>query len=167
MNDLQLYIKIALWSQIVASVIFIAVLVWMWFRWIVPVVMAAQERSNRQIAEAEAHRDEVKAALEALRAEIETARHDAALIERRAGARAEHEHQALLQEATESGERSLSDAGRELQRARTAARQRLRDELIERALQTAREEASRRVGPELDSRFIAGFAGSLEGAPRG
>ncbi len=38
-----------------------AVLVYMWFRWILPVVMAAQERSNRQIAEGERHRDEVKA----------------------------------------------------------------------------------------------------------
>ena len=38
----------------------------MWFRWLLPVFMAAQERSNKQIAEAERHRDEVKAALETL-----------------------------------------------------------------------------------------------------
>ena len=167
MSDAQLYIRIALWSQVVSSVIFVAALVWMWFRWIVPVVMAAQERSNRQIAEAESHRDEVKAALESLRAEIETARHDATLIEERAGVRAEHERQAALQEATEAGERALADAGRELERARAAAQQRLRLELIERSLRTAREEATRRIGPELDAHFISGFAGSLESPSHG
>ena len=63
MNDAQFYIKIAIWSQVVSSIIFLGVLAYMWFRWILPVVMAAQERSNRQIAEAERHRDEVKGAL--------------------------------------------------------------------------------------------------------
>lgn len=167
MNDAQFYIKIAIWSQVVSSIIFLAVLAYMWFRWILPVVMAAQQRSNRQIAEGERHRDEVKAALDSLRAEIETARHDAHLIEERATARAEHERQALVREATEAGERALTEAGRELERARAAARQRLRDELVASALQIAREDAARRVGPALDARFIERFTGSLEGAPRG
>ena len=30
MNDLQFYIKIAIWSQIVSSIVFLGVLVWMW-----------------------------------------------------------------------------------------------------------------------------------------
>jgi F0F1-type ATP synthase membrane subunit b/b' len=167
MNDAQFYIKIAIWSQVVSSVIFLGVLAYMWLRWILPVVMAAQERSNRQIAEAERHRDEVKGALESLHEQVETARHDAGLIEQRAGARAEHERAALLQEATEAGERALADAGRELERARIAAGQRLRDELVERALRVAREEAARRINPAVESRFIEGFTGSLEGAPRG
>ena len=63
MNGEQLYLQIAVWSQILSSVVFIAVLVFMWVRWIMPVVMAAQERSNRQIADAERHRDELKGAL--------------------------------------------------------------------------------------------------------
>lgn len=167
MNDPKLYIQIALWSQVVAAIVFIAVLVYMWFRWIQPVVMAAQERSNRQIAEAERHRDEVKGALETLRGEIETARHDAKLIEERAGARAQHEREAVLREATEAGERAIADAGRELERARAAARQRLRDELVENALRIAREDAARQIGPALDARFIERFAGSLKEAPRG
>jgi F0F1-type ATP synthase membrane subunit b/b' len=129
--------------------------------------LAAQERSNRQIAEAERHRDEVKVALETLRSEIDTAHHDATLIEGRAGARAEHERQALLQEATEAGERALVDAGRELERARAAARQQLRDGLVEQALQLAREEAARRVGPALDARLVDRFANSLESVPHG
>lgn len=167
MNDSRLYIEIAVWSQIASSIVFIGALVFMWFRWLLPVFMAAQERSNQQIAAAERHRDEVKAALETLRGEIETARHDATLIEGRAEARAEHERQALLQEAKEAGERALADAGLELGRARVAARQSLRDELVKRALVLTREDAARRVDAAVDARIVDRFAGSLESVAHG
>ena len=167
MSDVQFYIKIAIWSQVVSSVVFIAVLVYIWSRWIYPVVLAAQDRSNRQIAEAERHRDEAKGALEALRREIETAHHDAKLIAERVDERADHERQALLREAEEAGERALADAGRELERARAAGRQRLRDELVEKALRLAREDAARRIDPAAQERLVSGFAGSLETVARG
>jgi len=166
-TDARLYLQIAVWSQIVSSIVFLGVLVFMWFRWFMPVVMAAQARSNRQIAEAERHRDEVKGALEALNAEIDTARHDAALIEKRAKARAGHERELLLKESTDAGERLLSDAGHELERARAAARHQLRDEILERALKLARDEAAARAGPALDARFVDALTGSLEHAARG
>lgn len=167
MSDSQLYLQIAVWSQIASSIVFIGVLIYMWNRWLMPVVLAAQERSNRQIAEAERHRDEVKGALEVLRQEIETARHDAQLIAERASRRGQHERELLIKEATDAGERALADAGRELERARAAAKHRLRDEILERALRIAREDASRRVGPELDARFVDRFAGELEHVARG
>src|SRR5579875_3545944 len=100
MNQDQLYLNIAVWRQVVSSIVFIAVLVWMWFKWLMPVFLSAQERSNKQMAEAERHRDEVKGALDALRSEIETARHDAELIKQRAAEQAEHERKAALAEAT-------------------------------------------------------------------
>jgi F-type H+-transporting ATPase subunit b len=167
MSEALLYFRIAVWSQVGSSIVFIAALVYVWFRWLMPVFLAAQERSNKQIAEAERHRDEVKGALAALRQEIETARHDAQLIEQRASRRAQHERELLLKEATEAGERVLTDAGRELERARTAARTRLRDEIFERALQLAREDAARRVGPELDARFVDRLTTEMEQAARG
>jgi F0F1-type ATP synthase membrane subunit b/b' len=139
----------------------------MWYRWLLPVFMAAQERSNHAIAQAEQHRDEVKGALEALREAIEAARRDAELIERRAAEHAEHERQLVLKEAADAGERALADANRELERARAAGRQRLRDELVERALGLARSEARKRVSPALDARFVERFTGSLERASRG
>jgi F0F1-type ATP synthase membrane subunit b/b' len=129
--------------------------------------MAAQERSNQQIADAERHRDEAKAALQTLREDIEGARHDAKLIEQRVSERADHEREALLQETTEAGERALAEAGRELERARAAARQRLRDELLESALRLARQEAAQRVDAALDARLVDRFAGSLEGIAGG
>jgi F0F1-type ATP synthase membrane subunit b/b' len=167
MNDSQLYLQIAVWSQIVSSIVFIGVLAYMWNRWLMPVVFAAQERSNAQIAQAERHRDEVKGALEALRQEIETARHDAQLIEQRVNTRAAHEREQLVKEANEAGERVVADAARELERARAAARHRLRDEILERALQLARREAAQRVGPATDARFVESFAGSLERSAHG
>jgi F0F1-type ATP synthase membrane subunit b/b' len=167
MSDSQLYLNIAIWSQVISSIVFIGALVFMWFRWLMPLFMAAQDRSNRQIAEAERHRDEAKAALETLREEIEGARHDAKLIEERVNERVDHERAALLQETTEAGERALAEAGRELEWARAAARQRLRDQLLEGALRLARQEATQRVDAALDARLVDSFAGSLEGIARG
>jgi F-type H+-transporting ATPase subunit b len=167
MNDLQFYIKIAIWSQVVSSIVFLGVLVYIWSRWILPVVMTAQERSNRKIAEAERHRDEAKAALQTLREEIESARHDATLIKQRVNERVDHERAALLQETTDAGERALAEAGLELERARAAAGQRLRDDLLEGALRLARQEAAQRVDAALDARLVDRFAGSFEGIAGG
>jgi F0F1-type ATP synthase membrane subunit b/b' len=167
MSAASLYFQIAVWSQIVSSIVFIGAFVYVWARWVMPAVLEAQARGNRQIAEAERHRDEVKRARETLREEIETARHDAELIAKRASGRADHERQAMLREAEEAGQRALADAGRELERARAAARHRLRDELVGRALQLARDEAARRVGPALDARLVDSFADSLEGVAHG
>ncbi len=167
MNEAKLYLEIAVWSQVVSSIVFIGVLVYMWFKVLLPVFLAAQARSNAQIAEAERHRDEVKGALEMLRQEIATAHRDADLIERRVIERVEHEREAMREETTEAGERALADAGRELERARAAARALLRDELVEGALKRAREEAALRVDAAADARLVDAFAGSLEAASRG
>lgn len=167
MSDAQLYFHIAVWSQIASSVLFIGALVFVWSRWLMPVFLAAQDRSNRQIAEAERHRDEVKGALEALGEEIRSARHDAQLIEQRAGQHAEHERELSRKDATEAGERALADANRELERARAAARHQLRDDMLGSALRLARESAMQRVGPDLDARFVDHFTDSLEPAARG
>jgi F0F1-type ATP synthase membrane subunit b/b' len=167
MSEAQLYLQIAVWSQVASSFVFIALLVYMWARFIKPVVMAAQERSNRQIAEAERHRDEVKGALTALHEEIGSAGRDAELIAQRAELHAAREREAVLAEATESGERALRDAQGELERARSAARQNLRDDLVERALKIAREDAALRIGPSIDERLIEGFAGTLQEGARG
>jgi F0F1-type ATP synthase membrane subunit b/b' len=162
MNEERLYLEISIWSQVVSSILFIGALVFIWNKWIQPVVMAAQARSNAQIAESERHRDEAKDALGALREEIDSARRDAELIEQRAELHAQRERETILKEATEAGERALRDAGGELERARAAARRRLRDELLDRALQIARHDAVRRVDAALDSRLVERFVGSLE-----
>jgi F-type H+-transporting ATPase subunit b len=164
MSDAKLYLEIAIWSQVVSSFVFIGALVFIWFRWLLPVFLSAQDRSNRAIAEAERHRDEVKAALETLRSEIDSARHDAELIVQRADDHAQHERQSALDEVNDAGVRALENAGKEIDRARAAARARLRADLLGRALRVAREDAVRRIGPSLDERLIDTFVGSLERA---
>jgi F0F1-type ATP synthase membrane subunit b/b' len=157
----QFYIQVAIWSQVVASILFLAVMVWLWFRFIQPAVLTAQDNSNKQIAEAERHRDEAKATLELLGGEIEGAKHDGELIKTRAAAQAEREYATGVAEATESGERALRNAGGELDRARASAREQLRVDLLDRALAQARIEAQRRVDASVNTvlvdRFIAGL----------
>jgi F0F1-type ATP synthase membrane subunit b/b' len=162
MSEERLYLEISIWSQVVSSILFLGALVFIWNKWIQPVVMAAQARSNAQIAESERHRDEAKGALGALREEIDSARRDADLIEQRAELHAQRERESIIKDATEAGERALRDAGGELERARSAARLRLRDELLDRALEIARHDAVRRVDSALDSRLVERFVGSLE-----
>jgi F-type H+-transporting ATPase subunit b len=163
----QLYLEISIWSQAVSSILFVAALVFIWYRWLWPVLLAAQAQSNRQIAEAERHRDEVKGALESLKGEIESARRDAALIAQRAELHAQRERESLLSETTQAGERALSDAQGELERARDEARRRLRDELVSQALTIARDAAAARVGPSLDAGLIEHFINTLQAGAGG
>jgi len=162
MNDAQFYIKAALYSQLLSAVVFIGVLVYIWSKYILPVVMAAQARSNEQIAEAERHRDEAHAAITTLRNEIESARRDANLIAERAETHAAHERDATLAEATAAGERQVRDAGGELERARDVARQHLREALVAGALRIARSEAPERLGASGERKLIDAGVGALE-----
>lgn len=164
MSDPQFYVRIALWSQVVAAVLFICFLVWLWTKYLQPAVLAAQERQNKQIAEAERHRDEAKAMLDVLRTQITGASHDADAIKQRAVAQAKREYDAAVAEATEAGQRALANANGELQRARAAARDQLRREMLDRALSQARRDAERRIDTPTNARLVNDFLGSLESA---
>lgn len=158
----QSYVTIAIWSQVASAIVFMAALVYLWFRFLQPVVLAAQERSNDQIAEAERHRDDAKRALSALHEEIAGAKHDAELIQKRATQEAERERRAALDEARQEGERALRNAGGELERARSAARDRFREKLVSKALEEARKGAERAVDASVNRRLVERFFGSLE-----
>lgn len=163
MSD-QVYVNLAIWSQVAAAVVFIGALAYLWVRYLQPMVLAAQARSNEQIAEAERHRDNAKAALDALIEEIDNAAHDADLIRERAKHQAEREHAAILAETNLAGERLLRNASGELERARAAARERLRGELVIRALQLARNDAAKRIDRPVQERLVEGFLNTLERA---
>jgi F0F1-type ATP synthase membrane subunit b/b' len=158
----QFYIQVAIWSQVISSILFFGVLVWLWVRFIQPAVLAAQDNSNRQIAEAERHRDEAKAALDVLGGEIDGAKRDAELIVARATAQAEREYAASIAEANDMGERALRNAGGELDRARASARDQLRVELLDRALAQARTEAARRVDATMNAALVGRFTSELK-----
>lgn len=156
------YELISTWSQVISSILFLAVMIWLAVKLGGPAVLAARDEKNKQIAEAERHRDEAKAAVELLRADMQGASQDADAIRTRAATQAEHERAAALAEAKDAGERTLRGAGGELDRARLAARERLRTEILDRALEIARSDATARVDAAANAKLVANFVSTLE-----
>lgn len=156
------YTRIALYSQVISAVLFVAAMVWIWIRFIQPAVLSAQQNQNAQLAEAERHRDEAKRVLEGLQGEIGIAKRDAQAIKGRIEAQAAVERDNSLREAREAGERALRNAEAELDRGRAAARERLREDLVNRALAMARTEAANRIDAAADAKLVGAFVGKLE-----
>ena len=156
------YEAIATWSQVISSILFIAVLGWLFRRYLIPLVLAAQKAKNDEIALAERRRDEAKATLEALQARTGDAQADAKAIQARALAQAERERAAAISQAKEAGERVLHNAQGELGRARAAARAQLRGELASGALTLARAEAAQRVDEAHQRQIVSGFRRFVE-----
>lgn len=156
------YEAVALWSQVLSAILFIAVLVWMWFKFLQPAVLLAQQNANAAIAEAERHRDEAKVELESLRGEIENAQRDAIAIKQRVQAQAKVECDAMVADASRAGERGIVNAQGELDRSRAAARERLREELLDQALTLARTQAQQRVDAGMNAALVGSFLSNLE-----
>ncbi|MHB8148471.1 MAG: F0F1 ATP synthase subunit B family protein [Vulcanimicrobiaceae bacterium] len=156
------YDQLAVWSQVISALLFMVALVAIWIKWIAPAVLAAQEAHNQQIVQAERHRDEAKAALEALRREIDGAKRDADLIRERAKHQAELEKEAAIAQARAAGERSLRNAEGELDRVRAEARERLRGELIEKALAFAQTRATSRMNAATNVTLVDRLIATLE-----
>jgi F-type H+-transporting ATPase subunit b len=156
------YEAVALWSQVISAILFIAVLVWMWIKFLQPAVLVAQQNANAALAQAERHRDQARAELESLRGEIDRAQNDAAAIRQRVQAQAKAECEAIVTEARRAGERSVSNAQGELGRSRAAARLRLRDELLDKAFALAREQAQQRVDDRVNAQLVGAFVSHLE-----
>ncbi len=153
------YEQLAIGSQVVASVLFLVVLVILWNRYVSPAVIASQTRKNTELAESEARRDAARAETEVARGEIARAEDDARTIRARGEADAKRTREAILAAANAEGERLVRNADGELDRGRAAARDRLRTDMLEKAMQIAREaslhldEATNRrlVGEAVDS----------------
>jgi len=164
MNE-AFYEHVALWSQVLGSVAFLAIVVWGWFRFVTPAVIAQRDQKNAELVEAERRRDAARAEVDAARRELESAAHDARAIR----ARAEHDagrlRERIVTEAASEGDRLVRNAEGELSRGLMAARERLRDELLARALEIARESAIN-VGSETERRLVDDVISSLESAGR-
>lgn len=156
------YTAIAEYSQIASAVLFVVAMGWIWVKFIQPAVIAAHQNANAQLAEAERHRDAAKAQLESLQGEIDSARRDAIAIKQRVEAQAKVECEAIVSEARRAGERSVKNAQGELERSLAAARERLRDELLDQALTLARTQAQQRVDAGVNARLVGSFLSNLE-----
>ncbi len=140
MND-GFYEQLAIGSQIVASILFIIVLVYLWRRFLAPAVVAAQARKNAELLEAEQRRDAAKAEIGVAQAEAAVADNDVRAITQRGQADAAATRERILREGQAESERLLRNAEGELERGRNAARERLREDLLARAIAIARRAA--------------------------
>ena len=156
------YEKVAEWSQVAASVLFLAAMIWIWMKFIMPAVLQAQQKQNAQLAEAEHRRDDAKAGLDALQGELENAKRDARAMQERVAGLASAEREEALRETREAGERAVRSAEGELARSRAAARERLREELLCKALDAARAKATEHVDASVNERLVASFVSDLE-----
>ena len=151
------YDAIAFWSQIAGFVLFALALVWAWNKFLTPALTASAKASNERIALAERHREEMQAAVESLRHAIDGAKLDAEAMIVRVKERAQHEHDAILAEAKDAGERSVRSADGELARSRMAAREQLRETLASKALDIARTSANMRIDSSINARLVREF----------
>jgi F0F1-type ATP synthase membrane subunit b/b' len=141
-------------SQIVGAVVFLIALVLIWNRFIAPGVKSYQESKNAELAEAEARRERMRADVAVARAEVEHADADARTIRERIESAAAHERAKTLEEAQAEADRVIRNAAGELERARLAARVRLRIEFIEKALAKARDRAPARVSDAVNAALV-------------
>ena len=142
MND-SFYESLAVWSQVVASVLFIVALVYLWIKFLAPAVLAGQAHKNAELHDSEQRRDEARARAEQAQADIAAADSDALAIKARAQSDAARLHEKIIADGLAEGARLIQNAEGELERARFAAREQLRTELLEKALAIARESGSR------------------------
>ncbi|MEO6912833.1 MAG: hypothetical protein ABI182_02275 [Candidatus Baltobacteraceae bacterium] len=156
------YESIAVWSQVISAVVFMAALVWIWVKFIQPAIIAAEAAHNKQIAETERHRDELKATVDMLQTEITIAQNDAESIKQRGAEQVVRERNEALTQARGEGERAVANARGELDRGRVAARAKMRTELLDKALNLAKVDAAKRVDASMNARLVNRFVGSLE-----
>lgn len=156
------YEAIALWSQVIAAVAFAAIVVWGFIKYMTPAIEKATSAKNEDIRENERRRDEAVKAVEAARQALAQAAIDGRTIGERIRHDARLEAQNIVVEANADADRLLRNARGELQRCRIAARDKLRVELIERALSEARKIAAQRIDERTDTKLVERFIAQVE-----
>lgn len=156
------YEQIAVLSRIICSVVFFAVLYWIFTKYLLPALAATQAARNEMIAGAERRREAARKKADDSKGDLAQADADAIGIIGRAEEQSRHERTRLLTEAEEAGRRLVRNAEGELERALYAARQQMRTEFIDKALERAAVEATRKVDANLNARLVEDFVKRLE-----
>ena len=156
------YEQIALWSRLICTVAFFAVLYWVFIKYLMPALAAAHAARNEVIAGAERRREAARKKAEDSKRDLALADTDAVGIIGRAEEQSRHERARLLREAEETGQRIVRNAEGELERALYAARQRMRTTFVDKALERAESEATRKVDATLNARLVEDFVKRLE-----
>ena len=156
------YAEIARWSVVASSIAFAIVAVWGFRKLAIPAIAASSEAKNNELAVAEARLEKMRAKVVALQAALATADAEAASIRTRAQEQSERERAAALEESKVAGERVIRNAQGELDRARAAAGEALRDEFLQRALEEARTQATHKADASVNARLLDRFIESIQ-----
>ncbi|MBV8151467.1 MAG: hypothetical protein JOY59_07915 [Candidatus Eremiobacteraeota bacterium] len=156
------YEALALWSQVIAAILFAIAIVWLFTHFLQPAIEAATAAKNAEIAANERRRDDARKAVGLARTALEEASRDAEAIRRRAEHDAQREADEIVAAAWDDAERLLRNAGAELDRSRIAARDQLRIELLEKALQLARSRARSQIDARENELLVARFLDQLQ-----
>ena len=148
------YEVIAQYSEIIGGFAFVIVLIWLFAKFALPAVHAGEVARNADLVNAEHRREQLRLDVAAARAEVEAAARDALAIYARAETDARHEHEQILTDARREGLRLLQNARGELDRGRIAAKDKLRIELIEKALNRARVFASEQLSDDINAVLV-------------
>ncbi len=160
------YETIAVWSRIISTVLVLGLIYWIFRRYLAPAITSAQQARNAEISSAEGRRDTAKAEIETAKRELDQAKREAATMRENGTHTGERERTRLVADAEEAGKRSLRNAQGELARQRAAARDRLRFELIDRALARARADATLRINAGANLRLVEATVSRLERNPQ-
>jgi len=150
------------YSQIIGAIVFVIAIVWLFRKFVLPALAAYEQTKNAEIADAEARREKMKADVGAARGEVEAAGRDAVAIEARAAADAAAEHDRIVAAAKDDAARIVRNAEGELERARMSARAALREDLVRKALESARTAATARVDAQTNARLVGATIDDVE-----
>lgn len=148
------YDVIAQWSEIVGGFAFLIVMIWLFTKFALPAVRAGEVSRNADLVNAEHRREQLRLDVSDARAEVESAARDAIAIAHRSETDARHEHETILADSRREGLRLLQNARGELDRGRIAAKDKLRIELIEKALNRARVLAHEQLSDDSNARLV-------------
>jgi F0F1-type ATP synthase membrane subunit b/b' len=145
---------IAQYSEVIGGFAFVIVAVWLFRKFVLPAVRAGEVARNADLVNAERRRDALREEVVQARGEVEAADRDVLAIAARAETDARHEHDTILAEGRREATRLLQNAQGELERGRIAARDTLRIEFIEKALNRARELAATELSDDGNTRLV-------------
>lgn len=158
MSGLEL---LAMWSQIAGAALFVVLAVVIYNKYMAPGVASYTASKNREIQDEEARRERLRADLRAAQAELDRGEADAREIRARLQVIVNREREASLAAAKAEAQRIVRNAEGELERARLAARDRLRVEFIEKALAKARNDARTSVDAPTNARLVEATVAGL------
>lgn len=149
------------YAKIIDFAAFVGLLYWLWAKFGKPQLEAAADAENARIIAIEEALDRAKADAAAARTAREAANAEREVILRNAEEAAAHDLAEEVTAARAQAERIRAYSEGEVERQRYAARVRLRIEMIEEALASARGEAARRTDESLQSDLVARFVDDL------